>query len=90
MWVLLSIFVVQTRRVAVICELMKEVYSMLCALSDCALEDVRAVVARESGEAVASELKPLELDGTMSPEALIADVVRQYYAHQASWLLSAK
>lgn len=75
---------------AVICELMKEVYSMLCVLSDCALEDVRAVVARESGEAVASELKPLELDGTMPPEELIADVVRQYYAQQASWLLSAK
>lgn len=60
---------------------------MLCALSDCALEDVRAVVARERGEAVASELKPLELDGSLSPEALIAEVVRQYYAQQASWLL---
>ena len=69
---------------------MKEVYSMLCALSDCALEDVRAIVARERGEAVASELKPLKLDGTLSPEALLADVVRQYYAQQASWLLSAK
>lgn len=60
---------------------------MLCALSDCALEDVRAVVARERGEAVASELKPLELDGSLSAEELLADVIRQYYALQASWLL---
>lgn len=65
-------------------------YSMLCALSDCALEDVRAIVVRERGEAVASELKPLELDGSLSPEALIAEVVRQYYAQQASWLLVEK
>lgn len=69
---------------------MEKMYTMLCALSDCALDDVRAVVARECGEATASELKPLDLNGTMSPEELIADVVRQYYAQQASWLLSAK
>lgn len=63
---------------------------MLCALSDCALEDVRAVVARERGEAVASELKPLELDGSLSAEELLADVIRQYYALQAGWLMSEK
>lgn len=69
---------------------MKEVYSMLCALSDCAKEDVRAVVARECGEDVASELQPLVLDGSLSAEELLADVIRQYYAVQAGWLMSEK
>lgn len=69
---------------------MEKMYTMLCALSDCALDDVRAVVARECGEEVALELQPLVLDGTLSAEELLADVVRQYYAQQASWLLSAK
>lgn len=69
---------------------MKEVYSMLCALSDCAQEDVRAVVARECGEDVASELQPLVLDGSLSAEELLADVIRQYYAVQAGWLMSEK
>ena len=73
------------------CELMKkELYAKMCALSDMAGNDVRAVIARECGEEVASELHPLVLDGTLSAEELLADVIRQYYAVQAGWLMSGK
>lgn len=68
----------------------REMYAKVCALSDMCGNDVRAVIARECGDEVAAELQPLQLDGTMSTDELLADVVRQYYAMQAGWLMSGR
>lgn len=68
----------------------RELYAKMCALSDIAGNDVRAVIARACGEDVASELQSLVLDGSLSAEELLADVIRQYYALQAGWLMSGK
>lgn len=67
-----------------------EMYAKMCALSDMVGNDVRAVIARECGEEVATELQPLVLDGELSADELLADVIRQYYAVQAGWLMSRK
>ena len=68
----------------------REMYAKVCALSDMCGNDIRAVIARECGEDVATELQPLVINGGMSDEELLADIVRQYYAMQAGWLMSRK
>lgn len=68
----------------------RELYAKMCALSDIAGNDVRAVIARACGEDVAAELQSLTLDGSLSAEELLADVIRQYYAVQAGWLMVGK
>lgn len=68
----------------------REMYAKVCALSDMCGNDVRAVIARECGDEVAAEMRSLELDGAMSADELLADIVRQYYALQAGWLMSGR